>query len=80
MNETTITLTEEELNMVCFALTLLKKHDEKKIKDTTEELAEETDDFWIDLLKTRESGCWERISKCMNLQKKIESRKARATA
>ncbi len=80
MNEITITLTEEQMDTIHFALSLLKEYDERRIRETAKELEEETDGLWIDLLKTRESGYWGQISKVMNLQKMILSRKARATA
>ncbi len=80
MNEMTITLTEEQMDIINYALTVLAERDQKMALEAGRDLETETDDFWKDLLTTRAREHRNRSMKCMYLQKTIESRKARATA
>jgi len=80
MNEMTITLTEEQMGIINYALTVLAEQDKKIALEAGRDLETETDDFWKDLLSTRAREHRNRSMKCMYLQKTIESRKALATA
>ncbi len=80
MNEMTITLAEEQMDIIHYVLTVLAERDKKIALETGRDLETETDDFWKNLLTTRAREHRNRSMKCMYLQKTIESRKAHATA
>ncbi len=53
MNEITITLTEEQMDIINYALTVLAERDQNMALEAGRDLETETDDFWKDLLTTR---------------------------
>ncbi len=73
MNEITITLTEDQADIICRALSLLKKHDEKKFRKTVKAAGEETDSLLRNSLKGRAIRHQNRAANCVRLQNKIRS-------
>lgn len=73
MNEITITLTEEQADIICRALSLLQEHDEKGIRETTRASETETDNCLKNLFNICAARYKNRTINCIRLQDRIES-------